>query len=118
MSFVLQPESSSLAPDPHMINTIDSDQLLQAIPQSQIGQKIHAPASSPTGIPSRPTIPRKWPLDGGTGKRVTVTVTTAPPHQESRMDVGWFRSVLISSQFRALWEGLKPGHERRTESPH
>ncbi|KAE9379252.1 hypothetical protein N431DRAFT_155051 [Stipitochalara longipes BDJ] len=80
-SFIFQPKSSSLALDPHMINIIDSDQLLQAIPIPRFGQNfMHRRAVSQAFLGSRTS-----PARCHTGKRVT------------RMASGGFRSVLISS---------------------
>jgi hypothetical protein len=82
--------------DCHKINNIDSDQLLQAVPTSRLGQKNHASASIPTAFLASRTFAASgyWPV--ATGHRQSHSIV-GPGKEATRMARGWFRSLLISS---------------------
>jgi hypothetical protein len=85
-SFIFQPKG-------HHWHQIPIRAILLSIPSARLSSEINA---SFQGQPSNPSIPRKEPESAG--KRWDVQRVT-------RLWRGCFCSILISSQFRALWAG-------------
>lgn len=114
-SFVFLPNSSSLAPDRHKINIINSDKLLQAIPMSRLGREIMHQRAFP-----RPS----WPaghspqVANGQWPQATDKVTrfARPGEEATRMARGWFCSLLISSHLEHYGKQVGELESQRLQS--
>jgi hypothetical protein len=86
-SFIIQPKRSSLAEDPHKSSYIDKNHQLQAVPNYQIREKIHANIQGKPGkTSSRPPQGQRDP-------------SIVEPSKDTGSERSSFCSLLLSSHF-------------------